>query len=474
MSRGWQCFPVRRRVALVLSSVLALLLVTAGGVIYARTRSGLDAAINQGLRSRAADLTALVREADTGLAQAGRSAAGGSGNGFAQILTSNGRVIDAPPSLRRAHLLSRSQVAVASRHDLLLQHVRSPTGDGHLRLLAGPVDAQGQRLIVVAGTPLAQRDEALAGLGTLLLTVGAATLVLASLAGYVAVGQALRPVARMSARARGIQTGSLQQRLPVPPSGDELTQLGETLNAMLDRLQSGFARERAFVDDASHELRTPITILRGELELALRDGRTVEDFRDAIGTAGEEADRVASLAENLLVLARADQGQLVMAGDAREVREILDEVAARFAHRATRLGANVTVDGSADAAIAVDQDAIVRALSNLVDNALRYGATSVRLAASSGDCVALRVIDNGWGLPDEFLPRAFERFTRADAARGRGGSGLGLAIVAAIAAAHGGSAVIRNRPDGGAEATISLPQHAKRMRPPAARAPGAA
>jgi heavy metal sensor kinase len=452
---------------MVLSAVLAVLLFASGLVIYDRMRSELDVAIDQGLRSRTGDLTALVKQADSGLAQAGRSPLTARGEGFAQILDRKGRVVDSSPTLHRGPLLTASQLSRATQRSLVVSRMHPPADRDWARLRATPVNAQGQRLVVVVGATLEQRDDALANLRTLLLFVGGGALVLASLAGYVAVRGALRPVELMTTRARGIQAASLAQRLPVPQSGDELTRLGQTLNAMLDRLEAGFKHERAFVDDASHELRSPLTILKGELDIALRDASTVQEFRDAVAAASEEADRVVGLAEDLLILARADQGQLNVERTEFNARDLLREVVERFSAQAGESGMTLDLDAHAQLMLHADRAGIARAVSNVIENALRYGGPHIAVRAESNGAATIRVNDDGPGFPEDFLPRVFERFTRADEARGRGGSGLGMSIVAAIAQAHGGSAVAANRREGGAEVTITLPNIQTQKRPPA-------
>jgi signal transduction histidine kinase len=247
----------------------------------------------------------------------------------------------------------------------------------------------------------------------------------------VATG-ALRPVEAMRRRAAAISGNRTGERLPVPQSADELARLGETLNQMLDRLETALVRERTFVADASHELRTPLAILKTEIDLALRRGRSPEELRAALESAGEETDRLVRLAEDLLVIARVDQGRLPLRPEELDVTELLVTVAARFGVQAEP-ARGVTVRG--------DRARLEQALGNLVDNAQRHGRGEVRLSATArAGTVELHVIDEGDGLPPDFAPHAFERFTRADGARGRGGAGLGLAIVAAIANSHGGSA----------------------------------
>jgi signal transduction histidine kinase len=257
-------------------------------------------------------------------------------------------------------------------------------------------------------------------------------LLLACLAGYGVATGALRPVEAMRRRAAEISGARAGERLPVPKSADELARLGETLNGMLDRLEAALARERTFVADASHELRTPLAVLKTEIDLALRRGRSAEELRAALESAGEETDRLVQLAEDLLVIARVDQGKLPIRPEDLDVADLLGTVAARF---------GVTAEDAGALRLRGDRARLEQALGNLVDNAKRHGRGEVRLSATERDLsVELHVTDEGDGLPADFAPLAFQRFTRADGGRSRGGAGLGLAIVAAIAASHGGSA----------------------------------
>jgi two-component system, OmpR family, sensor kinase len=258
----------------------------------------------------------------------------------------------------------------------------------------------------------------------------------------------------MRRRARMISADSPDARLPLPPAEDEVRRLGETLNEMLERLEQGLIRERSFVADASHELRTPLAILKMELELAMLHGATIEELEDALRSAAEETDRLARLADDLLVLARADEGRLPVRPVRLDVRELLESVSRRFAAPA---GRRLEVDVPANLAVDGDELRLEQALGNLVDNALRHGGGKVRLAAVRTDgMIELHVADEGDGFPPELLPRAFERFARADHTRSRGGAGLGLSIVAAIAHAHGGEACAANR-EHGADVWLAMP-----------------
>jgi signal transduction histidine kinase len=227
---------------------------------------------------------------------------------------------------------------------------------------------------------------------------------------------------------------------------------------MLERLGEALEHERAFVADASHELRTPLAILKTELELALRRGRSPEELQAALRSAAEETDRLTQLAEDLLTIAQTDRGELPVRLERIEVGEILGDVATRFARRAEEGGRLLSQGDESGLAVSGDRLRLEQALGNLLDNSLRYGAGPVELAACARDgSVELHVRDRGSGLSEEFRERAFERFSRAEAPRGQNGSGLGLAIVEAIARAHHGEAHIENRAGGGADAWLALP-----------------
>jgi signal transduction histidine kinase len=263
----------------------------------------------------------------------------------------------------------------------------------------------------------------------------------------------------MRRRAAEIGDADAGRRLPVGAADDEVARLGETLNAMLDRLEEAFDRERTFVADASHELRTPLAILKTELELALRAGRDPAELIDALRSAAEETDRLARLADDLLVIARSDRGRLPVRLETVDAGRLLGDVSERFARRAEEQGRSLEVDAEPGIELSADSLRMEQALGNVVDNALRHGAGTVTLSASDGrGTVAFRVADEGEGFPAEFVGRAFERFTRGDEARGRegGGTGLGLAIVDAIARAHGGRAGAANG-EHGAQVWIEVP-----------------
>jgi two-component system, OmpR family, sensor kinase len=411
--------PIRVRLSLAFAAAMAVVLAALGAFLYFQLRHSLDEQIEASLRAQAdaAAAGAVVQREES----------------LAQVLDADGEVIRgfvrplAEPATQE-HFVDREVAGLE---------------DNPYRLLVVP--AEGGQTVVV-GASLEDRDDALGGLLAAFLVGGPIALGLSTLLGYLLAGALLRPVEDMRRRAAEISTERAGQKLPLPQAHDEIFRLGTTLNEMLGRLEAGIARERRFVADASHELRTPLALLSAELELAQRRPRSPEELRAALDSAAEEVDRLTRLAEDLLVLARADEGQLPLRREEIQVKDLLETVAGRFDQ-------NVEVGVQDGDSIVGDRLRLEQALGNLVDNARRHGAGTIRLEAERrDDRIELRVSDEGPGFPPELLPHAFDRFTRGDEARERGGTGLGLAIVAAVAKAHGGRAHAE-----GSTVTIELP-----------------
>jgi heavy metal sensor kinase len=451
--------PIRLRVAGAFAVAMAIVLAATGWFLYARLDSHLSLALDRSLRLRASDLADVVGESGQPLANANGAPFVEAGEAFAQLLDERGRVLDGTPSLRRGTLLSPPELEQALNGPLLATRPSVPGLDEPARLLARPVEKHGQRYVLVVGATRGDVTDALSSLRDELLIGFPVALALATIAGYVLAGLSLRPVESMRRRAAEISAETPGERLPVPPTQDELQRLGDTLNEMLSRIEEAFERERDFVADAGHELRTPLALLRMELELALRHAESAEELREAVRASSEEVDRLTHLAEDLLLIARSDRGKLPLQLETLEATELIDTVATRFEWRAQETGRPLRTVGSPGLRVRGDRLRLEQALANLVENALRYGSGEVRLSAASSDgLVELHVTDEGSGFPPRFIDRAFERFARADEARSGESAGLGLSIVQMIAEAHGGTAHVANNGGGGADAWIVLPR----------------
>ena len=442
---------LRLKLTLAFAGVAAVLLGGLALALYFSFESGLDAGIDRSLQARAAELNVLARGVGPQLKE--RPPLGGSSGAFAQILSAHGVVLDATAGLAHDPLMNAREIGGLRGATLL-------SGPGNSRLLATLLRGSGGEALVV-GVSLGQRDHAMNVLGDLLFIGGPLMLLLSSAAAYWVAATALLPVERMRRRAAEISGGEPDARLPVPATHDVLSRLGETLNAMLGRVGDAVRRERALVSHASHELRTPLAVLKLELELALEAGRTREEMADALRSAVEEVDRLTRLASDLLVIARADEGQLPVRREALDLAASLRAIGERFDRIARPDGRSVLTVAPDTLVAQLDPDRLEQALDNLLTNALRHGDGPVELELrEAGETVELHVLDRGPGFPEEFLPHAFEPFTRAEASRTGEATGLGLSIVRAIAEAHGGSAGADNRAGGGAHLWVVLPRGA--------------
>lgn len=423
------------------------LIASAGVALYFGLQARLDSTIDEGLESRAA---LLAGQGELALEDRGADEA------FAQILGRDGSLL-LTDGFAPLPLLSARQASTLEEPTIL--HRPLPNEDDErARIYALPA---GDR-VVVAGTSLEDRDDALHTVLGLLLLGGPAVLGVVGLAAWLLAGAALRPVRRMARQAAEISEGDLSRRLEVPPTGDEIAELGESLNQMLARLEQAFEKERRFVDDASHELRTPLAILRTELELAMKGTRTNAELVEAVGSAAEEAGRVNRLAEDLLFLARADRGKPALRLEQVEAADLLDDSVELYRKAASERGIRLRTAAQPGLELRVERPAVSRAVGNLVANALQHAGegTEVMVAAAlEGSEVVVSVSDAGPGFPEDFVDRAFDPFTRSDSGRSRaeGGTGLGLAIVKGVVTAHGGRVSARNLPEGGAEVMLVLP-----------------
>ena len=446
---------MRLRLALVFAAATAVVLSGAGWFVYNSVASDLSRALDQELRARAQDLSTLV--AHGGSLRASRGGLIENGESFAEVIAGDGRVLDATAPIGTRQLISSAQVGRAFRAPLFTNRSSAPGLDEPARLLAVPLQKD-RPLILVVGTTRENRAETLRSLLTAFFIGGPLALILTSVGGYAVAGAALRPIEAMRRRAEEISSSSLDERLPVPLVADEISRLGETLNQMLARIEDGVARERNFVTDASHELRTPLALLKTELELALRQQRSATELEQALRSAAAETERLGRIANDLLLLARSENGRLPLQLEAVDLADVLETIRGRFASRVDASGRAISVETNAARVVTADRLRLEQALGNMVDNAVRYGDGLITLAsAQRAGSVELRVGDEGQGFPPAFLDRAFERFSRGDDVRSTSGSGLGLAIVAAVALAHGGTAHAANRSDDGADVWMVLP-----------------
>ncbi|HZM74234.1 MAG TPA: ATP-binding protein [Candidatus Limnocylindrales bacterium] len=423
--------PIRLRLTLVFTGALALVLTATGAFVYLRLAATLDRAVDDNLRSRAADAAAQLRRGSPDLSTMDLGE-----TGLVQVIDPDGALVAVTRGAGERFRLPGGQ---------LQPRVAMPGSDDYFLVRASKVDVGGRTYTIVVGDSLEPRDEALEGLLTQLLVVGPIALAAAALAGYLLAAAALRPVDAMSRQARAVSALEPGRRLTVPPARDELARLAETLNEMLGRLEQALTWERRFVAEASHELRTPLALLRTEVELALGRAYDADELELALRSVAEETHRLCLLAEDLLVMARSHAGGLPLRRESLSAKELLETVGQRFAYRAEAAGRRLTVSADPDLAVYADRLRAEQAIGNLLDNALRHGGDDIQLTTSARDGhITMHVRDNGPGWSAGNLVHA-PRTT-----------GLGLNIVDVIAKAHGGSSNLKHR-DGTTDASITLP-----------------
>jgi two-component system, OmpR family, sensor kinase len=379
------------------------------------------------------------------------------GEAFAQLLSRGGRILDASEGFRTP-LLRPDELSLGQGPTFFQRRVVNVVGTA--RLLAVPVNSSPTSAVLIVGTTMADRSDALRQLGEVFLVGGPAAIALACLAGWIVAGLALHPMERMRQQAAAITASGLDRRLTMPPAHDHLRRLAETLNDMLERLDQSFIHEREFLERASHELRTPLAALRAEVDLSLNRRRSPEELATALHSVSQETDRLARLAEDLLVLARAHNGRLPLHRQDIGLRDTLESAAALFTARALGLSVTLTVDAP-QTTVSADPVRLRQALVNLLDNALRHTPRdgAVRLTATVSETVARIVVsDTGHGFADA-VANAVDY--DSESSHHHSPPGLGLRIVHAVATSHRGTVRIARNDKGGGTVEITLPRAAK-------------
>ncbi|MGH9684899.1 MAG: sensor histidine kinase [Candidatus Acidiferrales bacterium] len=452
--------PIRVRLTLWYSVILALSLGAFGGLAYFAMNHSIRRTVDAGLRQRVEGIRAIIAEeypeGRAALQDEFREFAEGQGTGCrVRVLTAGGDLLYASPGMANPN------------RDTFRQTLDRPfyeSDDGEkFRTIRENLDVAGVRYDVEIAIFTGDYDRALDHFRLLLYFAAPLFLLLAAFGGYWMSRRALAPVDEITSAARNIGAKNLANRLAVPQTGDELERLGSTLNEMLARLETAFQRIAQFTADASHELRSPISVMRTSAELTLRKSRSENEYREALSQILHEAERVSQLIEQLLVLARADSGAAAMPLQRTNLTASIEK-----AYRQSSVFAEAKQVKSFERVpetpvwVRGDPASLERLFLILLDNAVKYtqpgGRIEVRLDTENGFAFA-DILDSGIGITSEDIPRVFERFYRADRARSRdtGGSGLGLAIGRWIAEAHGGEIRVQSEPGKGSSFRVKLP-----------------
>jgi len=464
---------VRARLTLWYVSLLAAILVAVIALIYILLSRALYARIDDNLRvSLEVAMTSLGNDLAEGqtVEDAARSTAGELASrqqlvaiydGAGRLLGEAGReddiVIPLPAAAEIPLDGAPALITIVETDDLDDRHRL-----GYRKATVRP----GVEYVIVAGSSLEPTDEELESLRAILAWVVPLSLIVAGIGGWFLARRSLSPVVAMAERARKIGVESLNARLPVANSRDELGKLAGTFNELLARLESSVEQQRQFMADASHELRTPVNIVRTAASVALQQPARAEgEYRETLGIVEQEGVRLSRLVDDMFTLTRADAGSYPMRLTPIYLDELIDEVV-----RASRVVAgirqvSITVQCVPAAQVIGDEDLIRRLVVNVVDNAVRFSPAggAVRIALDrAGSMLAISVSDQGPGIPADVQSRIFERFYRVSAARTRegaqdGGAGLGLALARWIAHAHGGDVTLAASSQLGSTFVITLP-----------------
>jgi signal transduction histidine kinase len=431
--------------------VVGVALLAGGLVLLATYRASIANDVEAEARLRSRDIADAVRGGDL----AADVADSGGDDSVVQVVDPSGAVVASSSNIagrrRISNLVPEPDRATATT----TKHL--PVGDSPFRIVLRRAGSDSGNYVVYVARSLETVNAHTDRLARLLAIGYPLLLLLVGATAWVVIGRALRPVEAIRVEVEAIGASDLHRRVPEPPSGDEVGRLAHTMNRMLARLQEASDRHRRFVADASHELRSPLTGIRAQLEVDLAHPERAE-WQSTEQDVLEETIRLQRLVDDLLALAATPTGQ---ADEPRRDLVDLDDIVLREARRMrTRSTHLIDTTGVSGAQIEGDADLLSRAVRNLLDNADRHATSAVTVALSEDtDEVVLSVIDDGPGVPAGERGRIFQPFTRLDEARARdtGGAGLGLAIVRESVVAHGGSITIDDVP--GAQFTVRLPRH---------------
>lgn len=379
-----------------------------------------------------------------------------------RILDAKGRILRASPAFRA---LTIPTVSLTQPLHGTPWQGNVMTRNGQLvRLRSVPLLENNVPFVIVqVGESLTQLNSTLHNVLIEILLIAPFALLLGACGSYWLARRAFIPIDRLTLTAHRINAGDLHQRVPIPPARDEVYRLAQTLNEMIERLEQAFALQRRFVADASHELRTPVAVIRSITDLALLQELTLQEHTTLFENINTEAERLGHLISDLLALARSDEGQTILEKEPVRLDLLVEAVAATA--EALALERNVTVQIQTLEAITVlgDEARLIQATMNLLDNAILYTNAGGRVTLNvekKADQALLRVCDTGIGIAPEHIPHIFERFYRVDLARVRtegNSSGLGLAIVEWVIQAHDGSIVVESQVGQGSTFSVTVP-----------------
>ncbi len=453
---------IRARLTLWYVLLLAITLAIFSGGVYFALRASLYRSLDDSIQSRINIIRALSVD-DGALNVAGLEIPGDPGEGeeFVRIYDTQGVLVLDNSGEEYRPLLDTEAVGDALAGNESRRRIRA--GGVSLRVVAAPIRTDaGVAGVVEVG--LADEDVR-ETLTALLLIIGLAypvVLIVTSGGGAFLAGRALAPIDSVTQMARRISAEDLGQRLALDLPDDEAGRLATTFDEMIERLDQAFRRQRQFTADASHEMRTPLTAIKGQTEVVLQRDRGPDEYREVLRGVNAEIDRLIRLVGSLLTLARADAARIPIDRERLSVESLVNDAIESIRPLAVEKGLSLTVENSPERQIFADQDLLLQLLLNLLDNAAKYTPSGGSITVSwrgEGGGIAIAVADTGPGIAPDQQAQVFERFYRVDSARSRrqGGAGLGLSICLWIAEAHGGSIELKSEPGQGSTFSLKLP-----------------
>jgi heavy metal sensor kinase len=462
---------IRARLTLWYVLLLGLSLLVFSVVLYVILDNTLDRQVDNSLRVAADQALSAVATNRGQISVPGDESESdlrtlGERGMLVRVVDSTGRTVASEGPFRTV-AIPESAVGSAQQRQAAFFTLDGADGDMPVRLYTVPYTENGTIYGVVAvGESLRTMQETLRQLLLVLAVVVPGTIGLASLGGLWLAHRALAPIDGITRRVQRLNAADLDQRLNLDLPDDEVGRLARTFDNMLARLDEAFHRQRQFTADAAHELRTPLAIMKGDIEVTLLRPRRGPEYRRALAGLAEEVDGLTRLVEDLLLLARSDTGQPLLHLEPVDLVDLLAVVADQMRLLAEPRGLSVTLECPEILPITGDPDKLLRLFRNLMDNAITYtppgGRITLRARAEPAGRVLVEVADTGPGISAEHQPHIFERFYRADASRSRasGGAGLGLAIARWIAEAHGGQIAVESALGWGTTFRVSLPRAA--------------
>jgi two-component system OmpR family sensor kinase len=453
--------PLKARLTLWYVTLFAVIVAAWSVLVVVVVRADLYSNLDRSLSLRAAQIAQDFKDADESdfpdIIAAPFSGVPGP-EAIAQLLSPAGVVLQysgdavASRTVAPSSLVRKAAASDAAQSKVTIRGVS-------YRLLVVRVPSRNELILVGAQTNAT--DESIRLLILIMLVSGPLVVLAAAAGGWVLARRALQPVDSMTSAAAGIGIDRLGDRVPVPPGKDELSRLAATLNTMLGRLEDGVEAKRRLIADASHELQTPLAVMRTELDVSLASPSLSPEAVEVLESTREETDRMTRIVRNLLTLARADEGTLQLLRARVDLRDVAQQAADSLEVLAREQGVGITVSGE-PAIVDADAEFLRIVLVNLIENAIKYSGEGAQVTI--GSCVRdengiVSVSDTGPGIPVRAQRLVFDRFYRLDRSRSKenGGSGLGLAISQEIVEAHGGAIELASEPGHGSTFTVSLP-----------------